>query len=92
MPDVLKYVPINDIVLDIITNSYINSEQPDPWKISNIVPVPKYGDLTKADNYRGISLTSIMAKTYVLYSIEYVRYSILYLDPIKMDSDIREQQ
>ena len=44
--------------------SYINNEQPDLWNISNIVPIPKSGDLTKADNYRGISLTSIMTKTY----------------------------
>ena len=64
MPEVLKYVLIDDIVLDIINKSYINSEQPDLWNISNIVPVPKSGDLTKAENYRGISLTSIMAKTY----------------------------
>ena len=64
MPEVLKYVPIDDIVLDIINKSYINSEQPDLWNISNIVRVPKSGDLTKADNYRGISFTSIMAKTY----------------------------
>ena len=64
MPEVLKYVPIDDIVLNIITNSYINSEQPGLWNISNIVPVPKSGDLTKYYNYRRISLTSIMAKTY----------------------------
>ena len=64
MPEVLKYVPIDEIVLDIINKSYINSEQSDQWNISNIVHVPKSGDLTKADNYRGISLTSIMAKTY----------------------------
>ena len=63
MPEVLKYVPIDEIVLDIINKSYINSEQPDLWNISNIGPVPKSGDLTKADNYRGISLTFIMAKT-----------------------------
>ena len=64
MPKVLKYVPIDEILLDIINNSYINSEQPDIWNIYNIVPVPKSGDLTKADNYSGISPTSIMAKTY----------------------------
>ena len=64
MPEVLKYVPIGEIVLDIINKSYINSEQPDLWNISNIVPVPKSGDITIAHNYRGISLTSIMAKTY----------------------------
>ena len=64
MQEVLKYVPIDNIVIYIINKSYINSEQPDLWNISNIVPVPTSGDLTKADNYRGISLTSIMAKNY----------------------------
>ena len=57
MPEVLKYVPIDEIVLDIINKTYINSEQPNLLNISNIVPLPKSGDLTKADNYRGISLT-----------------------------------
>ena len=64
MLEVLKYVPIDKSVLDIINKLYINIEQPELWNISNIIPVPKSGDLTKADNYRGISLTSIMAKTY----------------------------
>ena len=39
MPEVLKYVPIDDIMLDIINKSYINSKQPDLWNISNIFPV-----------------------------------------------------
>ena len=68
MPEVLKYVLIDDIVLDIINKSYINSEQTDLWNICNIyvtiVPVPKSCDLIKSDNYRGISLTSIIDKTY----------------------------
>ena len=64
MSEVLKYVPIDDIVLEIINESYSKHEQPDLWNISIIVPIPKSGDLTKADNYRGISLTSVMAKTY----------------------------
>ena len=64
MPKVFKYVPIDDIVLDIINKYYIKFEQPDLWNISNIVPVPKSGDITKADNYRGISFTSVIAKTY----------------------------
>ena len=63
MSEVLKYVPNDDIVFDIITN-YINSEQPDLWNISNIVPVHKSGYITKADNYRGISLTPVMDTTY----------------------------
>ena len=64
MPEILKYVQINDIMLDIINKSFENCEQPDLWNISNIIPIPKSGNLTITDNYRGISLTSIMAKTY----------------------------
>ena len=36
---------------------------PDQWKLSNIVRVPKKVDLNKTDNFRGISLTSIVSKT-----------------------------
>ena len=35
-----------------------------PYGISPIIPIPKSGNLTITDNYRGISLTSIMEKTY----------------------------
>ena len=35
---------------------------PDQWRISNIIPVPKKGDLTDPGNWRGISLTSLVAK------------------------------
>ena len=33
MPEVLTYVPINKMLLDIINKSYINSEQTDLWHI-----------------------------------------------------------
>ena len=64
MPEILKYVQINDIMLDIINKSFENCEQPDLWNISNKIPIPKSANLTITDNYRGISLTSIMDKTY----------------------------
>ena len=38
--------------------------RPDEWGISGIVPVPKKGNLTIRDNYRGISLTQIAANVY----------------------------
>ena len=38
--------------------------RPDEWGVSGIVPVPKKGNLTICDNYRGISLTQIAAKIY----------------------------
>ena len=30
----------------------------------NIIPIPKTGDLSKGGNYRGISLCSLISKTY----------------------------
>ena len=37
---------------------------PSVWSLSNIIPVPKSGDLSKPDNYRGISLTCVTAKLF----------------------------
>ena len=37
------------------------------WKKSLIVKVPKKGDLTQCDNYRGISLLSVPSK--ILYRV-----------------------
>ena len=62
-PEVLKRVDIDDIVLKFCNDALSEGKIPEQWKISNIVPVPKKGDLTKTDNYRGISLTSIVSKT-----------------------------
>ena len=62
--EVLKWVPIDDIILGIINRAYSSGEIPEQWKILNIVPIPKSGDLSLTDNYRGISLSSVVAKTY----------------------------
>jgi hypothetical protein len=61
--EVLKRVDIDDIVLNFCNDALCDNKIPDQWRISNIVPVPKTGDLTKTDNYRGIALTSIVCKT-----------------------------
>jgi len=45
-------------------NATLNGDRPLEWGLSAIVPVPKKGDLTKVDNYRGISLTQVAAKFY----------------------------
>ena len=42
----------------------MQSDQPEIWSFMNIIPVPKSGDLSITDNYRGISLTCIIAKLY----------------------------
>jgi len=43
------------IILEFINKSYTNKELPKKWKTLIIVLVPNSGDLTKPDNYRGIS-------------------------------------
>ena len=62
-PEVMKRVDIDDIILKFCNDALCDGQIPDQWKLSNIIPVPKKGDLTKTDNYRGISLTSIVSKT-----------------------------
>ena len=62
-PEVLKYCDLDEIVLGYANNLLINGEKPDQWSENNIIPLPNKGDLSKACNYRGISLSSIIAKT-----------------------------
>ncbi|XP_072170850.1 uncharacterized protein [Diadema setosum] len=50
-PEVLKYVPVDDIILEFINRSYEDGDQPEQWSTLNIIPVPKSGDLSKTDNY-----------------------------------------
>ena len=62
-PEVLKRCNLDDIVLKFCNSALLEGLAPDQWKISNIIPVPKKGDLSKPDNYRGIALSSLVAKT-----------------------------
>ena len=63
-PEVLKRCSLDDIVLGFCNDAITNREKPSQWSILNIVPIPKSGDLSLGGNYRGISLSSIVAKTY----------------------------
>ena len=63
-PEVLKNCGLDDIVLEICNMALMKNNKPEQWSLSNIIPVPKKGNLSNADNYRGISLTCITAKLY----------------------------
>ncbi|KAJ8384488.1 hypothetical protein AAFF_G00205090 [Aldrovandia affinis] len=56
-PEVLKNCDLDDIILEICNLALMENNKPDIWSLSNIIPVPKSGDLSKPVNYRGISLT-----------------------------------
>ena len=62
--EVLRYCDINDLLLHFCNTAFNTGQRPDLWDTANIVPVPKSGDLSSPDNYRGISLTSIISKTF----------------------------
>ena len=62
-PEVLKRCNIDDIILYFINKALLDKMKPKQWSILNIIPIPKKGDLSLGSNYRGISLTSLVAKT-----------------------------
>jgi len=62
-PEVLKRCDLDDIVLEFCNRALLG-QKPKQWSMLNIIPIPKSGDLSLGSNYRGISLSSLVAKTY----------------------------
>ena len=75
-PEVFKYCQLDDITLEMCNLVLMNNEKPDQWSLSTIIPVPKSGDLSKTDNYRGISLTCIIAKVFNRMILNRIRGAI----------------
>ena len=63
-PEVIKRCNIDDIILEFCNEALLNRKRPNQWSILNMIPVPKSGDLSVTSNYRGISLSSLVAKTF----------------------------
>ena len=63
-PEILKRCDLDSIILDFCNKALTNRQIPSQWSVLNIVPIPKTGDLSLGSNYRGISLSSIVAKIY----------------------------
>ncbi|KAL9950689.1 hypothetical protein ACROYT_G043228 [Oculina patagonica] len=81
MPSVLRCLS----ALRMMNNSIWKVQcVPEDWKKSLIVKVPKKGDLTQCDNYRGISLLSIPSKIFCRILIDRVKSGV--------DEMIRQEQ
>jgi len=63
-PEVMKRCNIDGIILDFCNAALTEREKPAQRSILNRVPIPKSGDLSIGGKYRGISLSSIVAKIY----------------------------
>ena len=61
-PEVLKRCDLDEIILDFANNLLEKNEKPMQWSEIDMKPLPKSGDLSSTQNYRGISLTSTVAK------------------------------
>ena len=62
MPEVIKRCDVNDIILLFANKLLMEGQKPEQFTILNIRPIPKSGNLSDTGNYRGISLTSLVAK------------------------------
>ena len=51
-------------ICTLFNHIFSNSKYPESWTRGVLVPVPKKGDLSDANNFRGITLTSIFSKLY----------------------------
>lgn len=60
-------------LLNIMNLAFETRTAPREWTKSVIIPTPKQGDLTDPANFRGISFTSLAAKTYNRILIDRVK-------------------
>lgn len=65
-PEALKADPSTtaDILHPLFTKIWNEKEFPKDWKEGHLVKIPKKGDLTKCENYRGITLLSVPGKVF----------------------------
>ena len=77
-PEVLKFCDLDSIILQFI-NKLFFGEKPEQWSESILKPLPKSGDLSLTDNYRGIALSPIAAKLANRLILNRIRPSI---DPL----------
>ena len=82
-PEFLKYAGLDDLVLGFVNEAFSDGQIPERWATLVIVPVPKSGDLSNPNNYRGISLISLVLKLYNRLIMNRLRPA---LDPLLRNS------
>ena len=60
-PEVPEKCDLDDILLEFANKLLNNNIKPDQWSEIDMLPLPKSGDLSLTANYRGISLSSMVA-------------------------------
>ncbi len=68
-PEILKRCDL----LKFCNIALSDDQAPVQWSIINIIPIPQSGDLSLGSNYRGISLSSLVAKVYNIIILNRIR-------------------
>ncbi len=63
-PELVKYISMafEDYVLELFTSVWDAGVVPKVWADAVLVAIPKTGDLSFCDNWRGISLLDVLGK------------------------------
>ena len=61
-PEVIKRCNFDDIIILFANKLLIENVKREQWSEIDLIPVPKTGDLGETLNYRGISISSVVAK------------------------------
>ena len=66
LPEMVKSCggQLMDYMLDLFQTVWSEQHVPKEWRDALLVPIPKKGDLTQCDNWRGISLLDVTGKIF----------------------------
>ena len=73
-----------EMLHQLFSKIWVNEDIPDNWKEGHIIKIPKKGDLSRCDNYRGITLLPTTAKIFNRIILERLKGTV--------DQNLREQQ
>ena len=71
----MKINEFQDFLL-ICCNKVYEQDPIDIWNKGCIIPIPKKGNLSSTNNYRGITLTCIAAKIYNIMLLNRIRHEV----------------
>ena len=65
LPEMVKYCGgLLEYTVDLFSTVWREQKVPEEWRDALIIPIPKKGDLTLCDNWRGISLLDVIGKLF----------------------------
>lgn len=64
LPEMVKYAgpDFREALLVLVNTAWIDGCVPQAWRDAELVPIPKKGDHTRCDNWRGIALLDVVGK------------------------------